>query len=121
MSEEKGFLTKQLEDLAKAGLDSLIKANGITEIASDAAIAMFVPLVDNNILDSQVPESVKTPIREAGQLIIDGNDAAASEKLSEALAEITKGEESDEVKAAYKDTIKAFISWIKVGLSRKSV
>lgn len=117
---EKGLLTKELEALAIKGLDYLVSAKGFAEAATDLVIKAAVPIIDNNILDSVVDDEIKDPIREAGQMIYDGEeDSVVSEKLSEAIAAVTKFEESDTLKQAYVAQITAFICWVKVGLEYK--
>lgn len=80
MSEEKGLLSKELEKVIIEGLDKLISTTGIKELATDAAIRMFVPMIDNNLAD-KLKDSIKEPIREAGDLFL-------AEKYEEAIAKL---------------------------------
>lgn len=84
MSEEKGLLSKNLEGVVIDGLDRLIDANGIVELTSDMALALFVPILDNNVAD-KLKDAIKLPLREAGDLALEGKYQEASEKASEVV------------------------------------
>jgi len=120
MSEEKGLLTKALEELVIEGLDNMIKEKGITELASDMAIKLFVPVIDNNIAD-KIKDSIKIPIREAGQLIIDKEYDLAIEKLVVAINDLVDipGVSEELEEAIARKQLEVFVLLIQAVLENK--
>lgn len=116
---EKGLATKNIEKLAIQGLDKLIPAEGITEVASDAVIRLFIPVLDNQILDSIIPEEISARIRKASEAVTAENYDAASDEIAEVIAELTAMDESELQIAAYKKTIETFMFWVLVGIEKK--
>ena len=104
MSEEKGLLTKNLEALAIEGLDKIIDTKGAMEVATDMAIRIFIPVIDNNIAD-KIRDEIKIPLREAGEDIEMGNYESAEKKVASVLnflIDLDGINESDEQKVAVK-------------------
>jgi hypothetical protein len=104
MSEEKGLLSKKLEDVVIDGLDRLIPANGVMELASDMALKILVPVIDNNIAD-KIADNIKLPLRAAGDLVLDGKYEEAAETASIVLSStinVPGMEETDEERIARK-------------------
>lgn len=104
MSEEKGLLSKNLEAVVIDGFDRLIDASGIIELTSDMALAVFIPILDNNVAD-KIKDAIKLPLREAGDLALEGKYQEAAEKASEVIAntaDFPGMDETDEQRIARK-------------------
>ena len=104
MSEEKGLLSKELEAVVKDGLDRLINAKGVVEIASDLAIDVLVPVLDNNVAD-KLKDEIKLPLRAAGDLALEGKFQEAAEMASLVVAntvDVPGMDETDEQRIARK-------------------
>jgi hypothetical protein len=121
MSEEKGLLTKEVENLAEEALDEMIKAKGITEVATDAAIRFFIPLIDNNLAD-KIRDTIKVPLREAGQYIADGDYEAAGEKFADALNAIVdiKGVDEAREQEVARKQFEVFVLLVQIALEKKA-
>jgi len=122
MSEEKGLLSKQLEEVVVEGLDRLINPkNAIVEGASDLAIQVLVPVLDNNVAD-EIVDTVKIPLREAGDLALQGKYNEAAQRATDALnyiIDIKNVDETDEQRIARK-IADLFVDLIAVEMKRRS-
>jgi hypothetical protein len=117
---EKGLLTKELEGLAIEALDQLISTTGLAEIGTDAAIRMFVPIIDNHIVD-RIRDDVKIPVRNAASLVVAGNHEEACAQIAKAINAVVNIEgvdESLEEEIARKQ-LEVFLLLVKAAMQRR--
>jgi hypothetical protein len=104
MKEERGIASENLEKLIIQALDDITPWSGTKEFLSDILIKNGVPLIDNNLFD-RLGDEIKLPLREAGDLAMQGNYTEALSKVGEAIAaigDIKKLTEDEEKRLAAK-------------------